>query len=180
MAKGIVNDLNWYDYTKIIFFLGKWRKSEAEIFQDVAFEHGVPKTCIFVETNSTNTGENIRFSYQILSEMQRLPTKVILVQKPTSLLAIIDLINNMIGTDCKGTSTCKTNNRVITATVVPFHKCEIITKDISISMDYIILSDCCIIHLITEYCTPTKHTRVYADMSAREAKLIPLTHYLGN
>lgn len=82
MVKGIVNDLNWYDYTKIIFFLGKWRKSEAEIFQDVAIEHGVPKTCIFVETNSTNTGENIRFSYQILSEMQRLPTKVILVQKP--------------------------------------------------------------------------------------------------
>jgi hypothetical protein len=55
----------------------------------------------------------------------------------------------VIATDCIGS--CKSIYQAITATVVPFHKCEIITKDISISMDYIILSDCCIIHLITEY-----------------------------
>lgn len=56
--------------------------SEAEYFAQVAQARGVPPSCIFVETKSTNTGENIRFTRDLLRDLNLYPVSVILVQKP--------------------------------------------------------------------------------------------------
>ena len=47
---------------------GKFQKSEAEIYRDIAIRHGVPSEQILLETRSTNTGDNFRFSKTILEE----------------------------------------------------------------------------------------------------------------
>jgi len=67
--------------------LGNWtsgvfQKSEAETFADEAIRLGVPAKHIIIENRSTNTGENIRFTYSILKERGIRVTKMILVQKP--------------------------------------------------------------------------------------------------
>ncbi|MDN3613125.1 YdcF family protein [Vibrio gallaecicus] len=64
------------------FTEGLFDKSEAETFSDIARDYGVPKTAIITETNATNTGENVRFTHQVLSEKRLFPTSFILVQKP--------------------------------------------------------------------------------------------------
>jgi len=62
--------------------------SEAEAFARVAEAKGVSRTDMLIEGTSTNTGENIKFTYQLLLEdshhWQRynMPSHVILVQKP--------------------------------------------------------------------------------------------------
>ena len=61
---------------------GIWTRSEAEIFADIAIRMGVPKEKILIENESTNTGENCRFSLKRLSEIGIHPAKSILVQKP--------------------------------------------------------------------------------------------------
>ena len=61
---------------------GMWTRSEAEIFADVAAGLGVPRDRILVEARSTNTGENVVFSRQLLAEKGLLPRKAIAVQKP--------------------------------------------------------------------------------------------------
>ncbi|CAH1778767.1 unnamed protein product [Owenia fusiformis] len=61
---------------------GIWDKSEADIFSDIAIKSGVPPDCILIENKSTNTGENVRFSYEILKSRNLLPKSIILVQKP--------------------------------------------------------------------------------------------------
>ncbi|MGH0141307.1 UNVERIFIED_CONTAM: hypothetical protein FKN15_073694 [Acipenser sinensis] len=61
---------------------GVWQRPEAEIFTDVAVKMGVPRDRILLETGATNTGENIRFSYQILMEQSIPACRVILVQQP--------------------------------------------------------------------------------------------------
>ncbi len=64
-------------------FTGAWQKSEAELFGDVAKSKGVPENCILLENKSTNTGENVRFSREILKEAgfgDHL--KVLAIQKP--------------------------------------------------------------------------------------------------
>ncbi|HYF36450.1 MAG TPA: YdcF family protein, partial [Prosthecobacter sp.] len=43
----------------------QFTKSEAETFAEVALAKGVPREAILLEPNSTNTGENIRFSRQL-------------------------------------------------------------------------------------------------------------------
>ena len=40
------------------------------------------KDAILIETTSSNTGENIKNSYGLLTEKGLLPRKIILVQKP--------------------------------------------------------------------------------------------------
>ncbi len=59
-----------------------WKKPEAEKFAKIAVEMGVPKKDILVENRSVNTGENVRFSYQLLKSKGILLRKIILVQKP--------------------------------------------------------------------------------------------------
>lgn len=56
--------------------------TEAEKFSEVAIQKSIPKDKILLENNSTNTGENIQFSYQLMQDHNLHPKKVILVQKP--------------------------------------------------------------------------------------------------
>lgn len=56
--------------------------SEAEHFAKIAIERGVPESQILIEPNSTNTGENILFTQQLLQEKQLDPDTFIVVQKP--------------------------------------------------------------------------------------------------
>jgi uncharacterized SAM-binding protein YcdF (DUF218 family) len=60
----------------------RFSRSEAEVFADVAVGLGVPRDRILLETRSTNTGENVDFSKQLLAERHLLPRKAIAVQKP--------------------------------------------------------------------------------------------------
>ncbi len=57
-------------------------KSEAEVFMDIAVKEGVNPEKIIIESKSTNTGENVRFTYQLLKEMNLQITSFVLVQKP--------------------------------------------------------------------------------------------------
>jgi uncharacterized SAM-binding protein YcdF (DUF218 family) len=59
-----------------------WSRSEAEVFADVAVGLGVPRDRILLERRSTNTGENVDFSRQLLAERGIRPRKAIAVQKP--------------------------------------------------------------------------------------------------
>lgn len=59
-----------------------WREPEADQFAKIAVAMGVPKEKILTENRSTNTGENIVFTKQLLAERRIDPAKFILVQKP--------------------------------------------------------------------------------------------------
>jgi len=59
-----------------------WDKPEAEIFAEEAIKMGVPKDKILIENKSTNTGDNILFTKQLLDEKGILVNSIILVQKP--------------------------------------------------------------------------------------------------
>ncbi len=60
----------------------RFTKPEAEVFADIIISAGVPKEKIILESNSTNTGENIRFTYDLLKTLGKKFTSFILVQKP--------------------------------------------------------------------------------------------------
>ncbi len=60
----------------------RFRRSEAEVFADIAVGLGVPRDRILLEARSTNTGENVDFSRRLLAERSLLPKKAIAVQKP--------------------------------------------------------------------------------------------------
>ena len=64
------------------FTRNMWSGTEAEMFTDVAVGKGVPKEVILMEKQSTNTGENIMFTQQLLEKKGMDPQKFILVQKP--------------------------------------------------------------------------------------------------
>ncbi|HEX6649737.1 MAG TPA: YdcF family protein [Pyrinomonadaceae bacterium] len=59
-----------------------WDEPEAERFARIAMSLGVPREKILVETNSTNTGENVQFTRRLLEERGLDPQKFIVVQKP--------------------------------------------------------------------------------------------------
>ena len=59
-----------------------WHEPEADLFAGIAIEMGVPQDCILVENTSTNTGENILFTKQLLAEKGLDPQTFIVVQKP--------------------------------------------------------------------------------------------------
>lgn len=61
---------------------GYFKKSEAELFAEVAIGKGVPEEAVLMEPNSTNTGENFRFTGQLLKEHHLVYTSFIVVQKP--------------------------------------------------------------------------------------------------
>jgi uncharacterized SAM-binding protein YcdF (DUF218 family) len=60
----------------------RFLKPEAEVFADIAKEMGVPDEKILLESNSTNTGENILFTKKLLEEKGLHVKSLILVQKP--------------------------------------------------------------------------------------------------
>lgn len=57
--------------------------SEAEKYAELIINEGVPKEKVLLETKSSNSGENVLFSYQLLENMHLLPKSVLLVHKPT-------------------------------------------------------------------------------------------------
>lgn len=59
-----------------------WSEPEADQFAKVAIRMGVPPERILIENRSTNTGENVRFTKQLLADRHLDPATFILVQKP--------------------------------------------------------------------------------------------------
>jgi uncharacterized SAM-binding protein YcdF (DUF218 family) len=59
-----------------------WDEPEAEVFARVAAAKGVPRDRMLLETRSTNTGENVRLTRELLAARQLDPGRFILVQKP--------------------------------------------------------------------------------------------------
>ncbi|MRS65756.1 YdcF family protein [Larkinella terrae] len=59
-----------------------WSEPEADQFARIAVEMGVPASAIIVENRSTNTGENVLFTRQLLTDRNLDPARFILVQKP--------------------------------------------------------------------------------------------------
>lgn len=75
------------DYVIISGGIGKFTKDvfnepEAEIFREIMISNGVPADKILVENKSTNTGENIQFTCNLLLQKGLSPHSFILVQKP--------------------------------------------------------------------------------------------------
>jgi uncharacterized SAM-binding protein YcdF (DUF218 family) len=59
-----------------------WPETEAVAMARVARESGVPESCIRVEDRATHTGENIRFSRELLAAAGIVISTAIVVQKP--------------------------------------------------------------------------------------------------
>jgi uncharacterized SAM-binding protein YcdF (DUF218 family) len=59
-----------------------WREPEADQFAAIAVRMGVPRENILIENRSTNTGENVIFTKQLLAGKGIDPDTFILVQKP--------------------------------------------------------------------------------------------------
>jgi uncharacterized SAM-binding protein YcdF (DUF218 family) len=59
-----------------------WTETEADKFAKIAIKKGVPKEAILIENKSTNTGENILFTQQLLKKNNIDPQSFIVVQKP--------------------------------------------------------------------------------------------------
>ncbi|HSL56054.1 MAG TPA: YdcF family protein [Pyrinomonadaceae bacterium] len=59
-----------------------WSEPEAERFARIAIDLGVPRESILIETQSTNTGENIVFTKRLLAERGLDLQTFIVVQKP--------------------------------------------------------------------------------------------------
>lgn len=59
-----------------------WSEAEANQFARIAMTLGVPKDKILIENRSSNTGENILFTKQLLAEKEIDLQSFILVQKP--------------------------------------------------------------------------------------------------
>lgn len=61
---------------------GVFEQTEAETFLRVVMDAGVPRHAILLEDQSSNTGENFRFTQQLLTEKSISLASVTLVQKP--------------------------------------------------------------------------------------------------
>jgi uncharacterized SAM-binding protein YcdF (DUF218 family) len=78
------------DWAPLLIFAGGlgaitrrlWREAEADQFARIAAEMGVPEDRILIENRSTNTGENVLFTKQLLVEKGLDPQTFIVVQKP--------------------------------------------------------------------------------------------------
>ncbi len=64
------------------FTEGSFERSEAETFASIARDCGVPDLDIIIEKHATNTGENVRFTYELLAQRGLSPKRLTLVQKP--------------------------------------------------------------------------------------------------
>lgn len=64
------------------FTKGVWREAEADRFAAVAEKMGIPRKAMLIENKSTNTGENILFTQQLLKEKGLNLKTFIVVQKP--------------------------------------------------------------------------------------------------
>ncbi|ARP38637.1 YdcF family protein [Vibrio syngnathi] len=69
-------------FTEGCFTEGNFERSEAETFASIARDCGVPDSDIIIEKHATNTGENVRFTHELLTEQGLSPKRLTLVQKP--------------------------------------------------------------------------------------------------
>lgn len=60
----------------------RFSQPEARVFADIAIKMGVPEDKIIVEPDSTNTGENLRFTHSLLESLGLRFKTLVLVQKP--------------------------------------------------------------------------------------------------
>ena len=75
------------DYVIFSGGLGKitqklWNKSEAEKFAEIAIALGVPEGRIYIESNSTNTGDNLIFTKSLIQKNNLPINSFIVVTKP--------------------------------------------------------------------------------------------------
>ncbi|MFJ9476911.1 YdcF family protein [Streptomyces mirabilis] len=61
---------------------GRMPRGEAVHYRERALELGVPSSAVLVEPNARNTGENIRFSRQVLEDADVTVSSALLVSKP--------------------------------------------------------------------------------------------------
>jgi len=59
-----------------------WSRTEAEMYAEVAANRGVPEDRILLETEATNTAENIRFARNLLARRSIQPKNVVIAVKP--------------------------------------------------------------------------------------------------
>lgn len=59
-------------------------KPEAEIFCEIAIKQGVPRNHIFLETKSTNTGDNFRFSLKVIEKEKLTASRILIVHSRLS------------------------------------------------------------------------------------------------
>ena len=59
-----------------------WKKAEAEKFSEIAISLGIPRDKIFIETESTNTGQNIRLTKKLIEKEKLMFSDYIVVDKP--------------------------------------------------------------------------------------------------
>ena len=64
------------------FTQNMWTEKEADKFAAIAIQKGVPAQAILIENRSSNTGENIMFTQQLLKSSGLDPHSFIVVQKP--------------------------------------------------------------------------------------------------
>jgi uncharacterized SAM-binding protein YcdF (DUF218 family) len=80
-------------YGKFIIFSGgalqsdpisgeKREHTEAEGYARLAYEAGIDPDKVFIENRSTNTGENLRFSMELIKENNLDVRKILFIQKP--------------------------------------------------------------------------------------------------
>lgn len=59
-------------------------KSEAELFQEMLVQYeSIPATAIFIETTSTNGGENAMEARKVIESVMEVPEEILLIQDPT-------------------------------------------------------------------------------------------------
>jgi uncharacterized SAM-binding protein YcdF (DUF218 family) len=92
------NDLRVAEHAAELFHLGlapwvlfsggrgrmtmNWPETEAEAMARVARDRGVPESAVLIEPAASHTGENIRFSRELLARRGLRPETAIIVQKP--------------------------------------------------------------------------------------------------
>lgn len=105
----IAVDLYFKGYgDKIIFSggLGKvtrniWNEPEANKFAEYAIENGVPKEKIYIENKSTNTGDNFRFTKELIKQEKLNVKSCIVVCKPYVEKRVEATLKKIIP-ECKG------------------------------------------------------------------------------
>lgn len=59
-----------------------FKTTEAETYRQILISLGIPRDSVIVEPNSTNSGQNIQFSWERLQETGITPTRIAIVQSP--------------------------------------------------------------------------------------------------